>query len=161
MHDNVGGMLEVWLTGKRWKVKPAVVLEGKGWLAKKFFLNVLYLYLYTSIGKKSFIMFGTFLQLHREQVQPLHPFLQLVLSRRCHGVHVFIAPVVVFIGVRGKHLQEETEMLNQAEKHEPRVSLCTVFVGFPWNGGGFMRRSVVPISTSKRPLISVFHLVKS
>lgn len=57
-------------------------------------------------------MLGTFLQLHGEQVQPLHPLLQLVLSRRRHGVHVFITPVVVLVGVRGEHLQEETEYIN-------------------------------------------------
>ncbi len=53
-------------------------------------------------------MFSTFLQLHGEQVQPFHPLLQLVLSGRCHGIHVFITPVIVLVGVGGKHLQEET-----------------------------------------------------
>lgn len=56
----------------------------------------------------------TFLQLHGEQVQPLHPLLQLVLGRRRHGVHVFVAPVIVLVRVRGEHLQAEAATLNQA-----------------------------------------------
>lgn len=49
-------------------------------------------------------MQATFLQLHGEQVQLLHPLLQLVLGRRRHGVHVVVAPVIVLIRVSRKDL---------------------------------------------------------
>lgn len=62
-------------------------------------------------------MFSTFLQLYGEQVQPLHPLLQFVLCRRCHGVHIFITSVIVFIRIGGKHLQ----------RNEPFEILCNVF----------------------------------
>lgn len=76
-------------------------------------------------------MFSTFLELHGEQVQPLHPLLQLILCRGCHGVHIFITPVIVLVGVGGKHLQEETGTLDQTENPKHRVntmegSVCTV-----------------------------------
>lgn len=51
----------------------------------------------------------TFLQLHGEQVQPLHPLLQLVLGRGRHGVHILVAPVVVLVRVGGEDLQEEEQ----------------------------------------------------
>ena len=46
----------------------------------------------------------TFLQLHGEELQLLHPLLQLVLGRRGHGVHLLVAPVVVLVGVGVEHL---------------------------------------------------------
>lgn len=47
----------------------------------------------------------TLLQLHREQLQPLHPLLQLVLRGGGHGIHVLVAPVVVLVGVGAEHLR--------------------------------------------------------
>lgn len=47
----------------------------------------------------------TFLYLHRKHIHLLHPFLQLILRRRGHRIHVVIPPVVVFIRERAVHLR--------------------------------------------------------
>lgn len=49
----------------------------------------------------------TLFQLHREQLQPFHPLLQLVLSRGRHGIHILVATIVVLIGVGAEHLGRE------------------------------------------------------
>lgn len=51
----------------------------------------------------------TFLQLHGEEVEALHPLLQLVLGRRSHGVDVLIAAVVVLVGVSAEDLAWEVD----------------------------------------------------
>lgn len=47
----------------------------------------------------------TFLQLHGEELQFLHPLLQLVLGRGRHGIHLLVTPVVVLVGVGVEHLE--------------------------------------------------------
>ena len=51
----------------------------------------------------------TFLQLHREELQFLHPLLQLVLCGGGHRIHLLVTPVVVLIGVCVEHLEREAQ----------------------------------------------------
>lgn len=60
------------------------------------------------------IFFPTFLQFHGEELQFLHPLLQLVLCRGGHGIHLLVTSVVVLIGVGVEHLEREREELTEA-----------------------------------------------
>lgn len=62
-----------------------------------------------NLFRRSF--FPTFLQFHGEELQFLHPLLQLVLGRRGHRIHLLIPPVVILIGVSVEHLEEKHKQL--------------------------------------------------
>lgn len=61
----------------------------------------------------------TFLQLHGEEVEPLHALLQLVLGRGRHGIHVLIAAVVILVGVSAEHLGDEGGLSQGQTPQEP------------------------------------------
>lgn len=81
---------------------------------------------YTSFLQYSHIFFPTFLQLHGEELQFLHPLLQLVLSRGGHRIHLLVTPVVVFVGVGVEHLEGRRKELMEVSAHiqiEPLVPI--------------------------------------
>lgn len=43
------------------------------------------------------LMTATFLDLHRKHIHLFNPLLQLVLSRRCNGVHVVVASIILLV----------------------------------------------------------------
>lgn len=56
--------------------------------------------------------FPTFLQLHREELQFLHPLLQLVLCGGGHRIHLLVTAVVVLVGVGVEHLERKALRVN-------------------------------------------------
>lgn len=69
---------------------------------------------YTSLLEYSHIFFfPTFLQLHREELQFLHPLLQLILCRGRHRIHLLVTSVVVLIGVGVEHLEGRRKALTE------------------------------------------------
>lgn len=63
-------------------------------------------------GETTDRVFPTFLQLHRKELQLLHPLLQLVLRRRGNGIHLFVPPVIILVGVGVEHLEGDTRHVN-------------------------------------------------